>query len=435
MDYRDEREALRNRIEALEQQANAGREAETRVAELERELREARKKLDHAERGIAELRGRSRSPAGALFAAIGVAVLVAAGGVMVAFRMAARKPAPPAIGVAVPVPADVPNTAPDDGPGAGGVVPAGEHLQWGAGFGPSVAPVFLNDDAVEDFVGLYRIMSEDLYVGGFDGKTLGRVWKSAPLGSLSDGVAYTHFALAGRRVAVTDFRANVHVLEVATGAEVGKVVLSDRARRVCAPPKDVSAVWIEVADGKDVLVDTQTLTSKPSSAPAWCRPRSTPGSGCEGGSAACSLAGASVRVAGFRAEVVLAAGDRRVAIGARDPGTATPMAVGLDARGGATWTATLPDDPAIAHPGAPLADLAAGKLFACFELSSRGSRLVALDVETGARLWDVQVPRSTEGSGPWAITATATRVYVPHWTWLDVLDATNGKLVGTVGKW
>ncbi|MCU1279063.1 MAG: hypothetical protein JWM53_2609, partial [bacterium] len=28
----------------------------------------------------------------------------------------------------------------------------------------------------------------------------------------------------------------------------------------------------------------------------------------------------------------------------------------------------------------------------------------------------------------------ARRVYVPHWTWLDVFDANSGAVIGTIGN-
>ena len=43
--------------------------------------------------------------------------------------------------------------------------------------------------------------------------------------------------------------------------------------------------------------------------------------------------------------------------------------------------------------------------------------------------------RSEDGSGPIWILPSSARLYVPHWTWLDVFDARNGAALGTVGMW
>jgi outer membrane protein assembly factor BamB len=429
VDYRDDRDALRNRIDELEQQAKQQTDARERVVALEDELRQAREQLARVERELGAMRSpRRTSPV--------VPVLVGLGGLLVtcgvagglfAVRMRAQ-PRPP--------PVDAPPMDVSPRPGSA----ANEHLQWGLGFGPSVAPVAINDDAVEDFVGVYRVLTlngastQTAYLGAFNGKTLEQMWATPPLGAFGDAISSTHFALVGRRVVVTDFRSNVHVLELATGRELGALQLTDKARRVCASPREPNRVWIEVVDDKHVMIDLETLKASPEKRPAWCSERAPfEPEACEASSARCAQD--SFTTAGFKAAYVLTDDATRVAIGTRHPGTATPMAVGLDAHLKPTWTLVLPNDPAIARTGAPLGDLVRGTLFAAYAPGDKGLALVAINAGTGARLWETPIPRSGEGSGPRGITATPTRIYVPHWTWLDVFESDGGKLVGTVGVW
>ena len=328
-------------------------------------------------------------------------------------------------------------------PGGGGAVPAGEHLQWSAN-GTSVVPARIDGDAVEDFVGRYVILdlkgdsSQTLFVGGFSGATFERAWKAGPYGTLSEGVGATHLAVVGDRVAVTDFRMALHVLDATTGKELRSLRLSDRARSMCSPADARKQVWVEVVDGNSLVVDLEAGKAEPlAKRPAWCRGGAS--HECAGTRAACSDdRNRAPKQVGFGTDLVFTEGSSSVAMGHKEPGTRTPMAMGFDAvRGVAAWTTTIPTDPAIVSgiPD-PSGDLVEGRFFTSYSLGNqKGSRLVSFDARSGARRWDVEVPRGSAGSGVEGLTATATRLYVPHWTWLDVFDAGSGKLLGTVGIW
>ena len=79
-------------------------------------------------------------------------------------------------------------------------------------------------------------------------------------------------------------------------------------------------------------------------------------------------------------------------------------------------------------------DVLGGVAYVQYELD-KGAHLVALDTKTGATLWDVLVPRTNEGSIADRMSISEKRIYLPHWTWLDVFERDRGKLVGTIGRW
>jgi outer membrane protein assembly factor BamB len=294
--------------------------------------------------------------------------------------------------------------------------------------------VHLDDDGVEDFVGLYRIFDgkeQTLHIGGFDGKTFQRRWAAGPFGTLSEGVTATHGAVVGRRALLTDFRSRVHLFEIATGKEVATLTLTDRARRLCPRP-DRGTVWIQVADHENVVVDVAAGTASPATGPAPCV-GDFANTTCAHARAACEKA--TAHAPGTRGDWTLGSGPLAVTIGRKSPGTATAMAF---AAGGKGWVATIPPDPDVAAHvpfDGPGADLAGGLLVTAYQLTSRRAHLVAFDAKSGERRWDSEIPRSDSGSGPAGITATEQRVYVPHWTWLDIFDLKTGKVLGTVGKW
>lgn len=324
------------------------------------------------------------------------------------------------------------------GPGAGGVVPSGEHMQWGGGRN-TVIPVAIDDDGTEDFVGMYRLFDgseQRMHIGGFDGKSLERKWKSAELGTLSQNGYTMRIGLAGRRVVVTDSRYTAHVLEVATGKEVGAVQLSDQPRSMCSEGSAGTRVWIEVADKRNVLVDLTTAKATVSAnRPSFCR--AMEGDACESATATCLDGDAAPKSEGLYSRTVLIDGDLGVAVGHKTPGTPVPMLQGFDPKAKTVrWSATVAPDALSMSTGmdAPV-DLMGGRLYTVYGQVTKGYHLVAFDARTGARTWDVVIPRSESGSDPDEMVVTPKRIYVPHWTWLDVFETGTGKHVGTVGMW
>ena len=85
--------------------------------------------------------------------------------------------------------------------------------------------------------------------------------------------------------------------------------------------------------------------------------------------------------------------------------------------------------------GAPqLADIADGTLYLVFA-STPGPQLAAIDAATGTTRWQVPIPRADTGSAAGAMTISEQRIYLPHFTWLDIFDRASGKHLATIGRW
>ncbi len=341
------------------------------------------------------------------------------------------------------------------GPGAGGVTPPGERLQWGPPNGRSVVPVKIDADATEDFVGLYRLLqlgeqtTTPVFVGGFSGADFKRVWRAGPYGDLSESAGATRMAVVGNRVVVTDFRAQAHVLDVTTGRELRSVPLSDKAQRLCPVLESPRKIWIMSVDQKGVRLDVETGQLEPGPEPAGCP--TVFDRACSAARAQCRapdhrgadpLANSSAppipTLDGMSAQMLLTEGSLSVAVGQKSPGTAVPMAFGFETgKSSLSWKVVIPADPTMAgHSSDAIGDLVTGRFVTAHEIAgSKGWKLVSFDAKTGQRQWEAAVPRSESGSGPEGLTLSPTRVYVPHWTWLDIFDAKSGKHIETVGVW
>jgi len=129
VEYRDERDALRGRVENLEDQlASAKRATQTdgdraaRVEQLERQMAEARRLLDQLGRELDEVRGRPHRPPVAPMAAAASAAIILAGAVMLAVGHRSRPvvvvPQPTAVTVPAPEPVPVEITPPTPAPTA-----------------------------------------------------------------------------------------------------------------------------------------------------------------------------------------------------------------------------------------------------------------------------------------------------------------------------
>jgi hypothetical protein len=321
----------------------------------------------------------------------------------------------------------------------------GEHLQWHT-IGP-VFPVHLNDDAAEDVVGPYRILEQAtlrVFVGAFDGASGKRLWGAGPFVSAEE-LQHLQYAASGNRVAVADARATLHLLDLRTGEPIATAKLSDRVRRMCGAPSGAARFYVETVDDAAVFVEADgAITTGPR--PDFCRDTRPSGrqSDCErlplflGPELPCLPLGSAPKVKGLQPKWAIGSDSGAVIIGVRTPGSRVPMAAGyVPGSREARWTRLIPTgDPLSVKEGDPPAvDLKDDTFYAYYELASGLARLVAIDLQTGETRWDVAVPNSTEGTGPQRLVIGRDRVYVPHWTWLDLFDRKTGQHLGTIGRW
>lgn len=322
-----------------------------------------------------------------------------------------------------------------------------DDFQWDSQ--ERVAVVAVPGQAHEGFVGRFhrtadgtRTGPEYVHVALFSGATFERVWTSPPLGRVSEDSAAqsAHFAVAGDRVVITDVRNVARVVDLATGRALSAVQLTDRVDALCVTR--AGAVWIDVSDEHPVLLDPATGRAAPGARPEECF--ATRGAGysnyCGTGNgrfAAACVASEGNAFAGMYTQTLLVnpAGGF-VAFGVRSPGTRAPVVAAIDARGAVTWQRPLPGgNLAEAAENPPDAfDVAGSTIVATYQQRAGAMRVVALDAATGRTLWEAGVPRS-QGSAPRTLTVGRERVYVPHWTWLDVLDRATGAHLRTVGRW
>jgi hypothetical protein len=73
---------------------------------------------------------------------------------------------------------------------------------------------------------------DKLFIDAFDSTTLAQLWEAGPYGTYTEGYRYTHWEVSGSHVVVTDFHANAHILDLATGKEQHVVTLSDKVDRL-----------------------------------------------------------------------------------------------------------------------------------------------------------------------------------------------------------
>jgi hypothetical protein len=351
----------------------------------------------------------------------------------------------------------------------GGQAPKGEPIRW-----DDDAPVVVAEiDGAPVVIGRYWLYEGDknnIYLAAFDGLTFQRRWKAGPFGDVSANNAhiYTFFAVAGPRVAVSDYASMLHILDLATGGELLSTRLSDRVQRVCAAPGGEARVWAQVADERHVMVDLATGDASLAERPSWCPDEvdiSRDGSACwhsdflrkRLGRATCLAPDGLGRSEGFQPEYVLREasaeaadsgasgaaaagargsregdGDRVVALGTKHPGTRLPMAAGY-LGGKPVWVRLLVDDPTAAVEGTPrLVDLAYGHLLMVYQRDQKW-RLMSVDPDTGDTRWEVSVPEATWSDQSSFFLITDRRVYLPNKSFLHIFDLATGRLQGSIG--
>ena len=298
----------------------------------------------------------------------------------------------------------------------------------------------INGDAIEDPLFLARtvLQNDQFHVVAFDGATMSELWRTEPLGNFSQAHQYTHAAVVGNRVVVTDFRGRALLLDLASGAPVATAQLPDRAKALCGSPSGGTVLWVEVDNGQNATIDTATGFVQQA-------PQSPFGAGCPSprdlSLPPAQTATATVQLPGFVPSEVLTDGTSTVAVGQRAAGIRVPMVVGLSPQGGAPQWQIVPlsVDEALyvedsSHP--TTFRLGAGRLLVSYSLQNDEGRLVALDARSGARLWESAVPKCcAHGVDIDELIVGPTRLVTEQFGQAEVWDAQTGTLLGRVSVW
>jgi outer membrane protein assembly factor BamB len=316
---------------------------------------------------------------------------------------------------------------------------------WDTVAGPPI-PAAVGTGGVEGFVGRIRSRpGDELWIAVFEGAKLGQLWKAGPFGTYSEGYRSTYTSVVGRVVVVTDYRATVHVYDLATGKEARSLKLSDRAKSMCASPDGKARVFIELSDEKNILFDADQGTAAPTARPTWCPDNWATSDDCRGWLKrgpplpACRGPEVAPKVSGFQTANVVEDGDLAVALGKKHPGTAVPVAVGFDPRNKAVrWEQPVGsgDQASVAESStiSIMDALSDGRFVAPYEMTTpKGWHVTAFDARSGQRIWDQPLQPLIGVDHPEGFSLSPTRLYVMRTSSVEIYDARTGKFVGAVG--
>lgn len=291
--------------------------------------------------------------------------------------------------------------------------------------GESVITIDLDGDGVEDFIGLERPQTADskLFVVAYEGRAAKRLWK---IGPIAWGQCNTPAVLAGRNtLAFADCAERVHVHAISDQHELFSVPTSDQVRRLCSSP-DGNALYVETIDDRGYTLDLATHALMLAPSPPWCGPLryKQPATRVPDAKAP--------EIDGFEVETVMVQDGQYVAIERKKQGTNRTMAVGFDnASKGIRWTQSVFDGSS----SDLLTDIASGKLFLVYPIDAQEHYTVlALDVRTGARVWEWKLPEDHSNTEPTLLTLTPGRAYVEGNNWIHVLDLPTGKPLLRLGN-
>ena len=287
-----------------------------------------------------------------------------------------------------------------------------------------------------------------LFVAAFDSTTFAQRWKTGPYGTFQDGSRYTHFAVVGSRVIVTDFRTKVHILDLQNGKELRFVTLTDKVdgdvdsemgvqRNVCAA--DATHVWLAQLDHRTVLIDVESGAVADAPLPKSCARGFVSTDGMAGVELTYALGSTSEwDEPNFAADSIPLEGKSMfVVLGKKTPGTPTAMVAGVDKKDRAVrWQVALPavDLATVREDSAKKrsADVCGDRFIGTYGVGANGWHMTALDATTGVRQWDVVLePRSTSDSLG-GVVCSGTHVYVVRKGSFDMLDAATGRALGTI---
>jgi outer membrane protein assembly factor BamB len=284
----------------------------------------------------------------------------------------------------------------------------------------------------EVVLGRMRLGSDDqLFIVAADAATAKIRWQIGPLGSYSEGYRDTWFIPTGSRIAVSDFRGRLHLHALDTGAELAVLPLTDRVTHLC-PSSEPNEIAVAAADHRSWILDTRPPKGalRDAALPSGCN-RLRPGRGEPAPSRR-----HGPQLPGMRVTAVFVEDELAVAAALKSPGTPLPYAAGFDPKTRAVrWqTAVVAADAATVRECNHMI-LSAKRFFAvCGTGSSAGWRLIALDAESGTRVWEIELRPLFAVDWIKGLVATANGVYVTRTSSVEIYDPATGKLRGVLGN-
>ncbi len=257
----------------------------------------------------------------------------------------------------------------------------------------------------------------------------GEIWRTPALSTYMEGYQSTYYAAAGEHAVFSDYRSQLHIVDLATGKEQRLVSLTDRVKEICAV--DANQVWVKQADDRQLRVDVNTGETQEASRPGSCPKRDS------WGKLESEEPGRAPKVPGFRADRVNTGDGVAVASGVKSPGTPLPMIVGFDpASREVRWKQPLAtiDQNKVRDGSAELSAVHGDRYVATYGEGSDLWHLTALDARTGDRQWDVVLRNVFAVDWIRGLIVTEGHVYLTRTSSLEILDASNGRLLGTIGR-
>jgi len=324
------------------------------------------------------------------------------------------------------------------GPAAPGVVTDAVGLT----FMETVGFHAVNGDAIEDVAVLARDASDQILLVVFDGASMREIWRAGPFGSYGQAFQYTKAAVVGNRVLVTDFRAQAHLYDLASGTPVATVPLPDRAKDVCRAA-GATQVELRLQNERRILLEGATGASAPAVIDLGansCVPVAdlSIAEVVDFLPPAAAPQGLGPERSGERVHVLVGDGVR-IAVGRRAAGIRVPMAAGLGPDGmSAVWSAVIPtvDEAQVQENGTNLLfRLGAGRLYVAYGLNGdKGARLAALDARTGARLWETSFTDWSDDPDLNVMHIGPNRILIEEFLEAAVFDASTGALLARIAS-
>lgn len=297
-------------------------------------------------------------------------------------------------------------------------------------------------EAPQRFVGL--LQSGDtrqwISVAAFNSADATKVWEAGPF-QVTKHVNLRNrplLAVSKGNVIIAPTRDDVRLLKGTDGREIRRVELDSKVRAFCPSPGAEQFLFVDLESARHVRLDPTTGATTPMERPEWCparepiaRPSSTINCQPLQGAARCretldDAFDTSLASNSYYVEL----GDRGVAIGSKSldvPHNSSIVAYSISEKA-VSWQKHL-DQRRVVRSA-----LNGDRLHLLLD-STAGTvqlRLAALDPTNGRELWNVELPWSSSPVyGP--IIVEGDRIFLARENWLDVLDASNGRSLGSIG--